>query len=105
MSKSVLLVDDDRAVRDALGQTLMLDGYDVTLAASYIEAKDHITPEFGGVIVSDIRMPGKDGFDLLAVARGDFAQERERAPDDGGMLDPPREIERLAVMPRREQPA
>ena len=30
MSKSVLLVDDDRAVRDALGQTLMLDGYDVT---------------------------------------------------------------------------
>ncbi|QTN35205.1 sigma-54-dependent transcriptional regulator [Cognatishimia activa] len=70
MSKSVLLVDDDRAVRDALGQTLMLDGYDVTLAASYIEAKDHITPDFGGVIVSDIRMPGKDGFDLLAFARG-----------------------------------
>ena len=69
MSGSVLMVDDDRAVRDALGQTLMLAGYDVTLAASYIEAKDHITSEFAGVIVSDIRMPGKDGFDLLAFAR------------------------------------
>ncbi|WP_370231336.1 sigma-54-dependent transcriptional regulator [Cognatishimia sp.] len=70
MSGSVLLVDDDRAVRDALGQTLMLAGYDVTLAASYIEAKDHITVDFSGVIVSDIRMPGKDGFDLLHYARG-----------------------------------
>ena len=48
MSKSVLLVDDDRAVRDALGQTLMLDGYDVTLAASYIEAKDTLLPSLAG---------------------------------------------------------
>lgn len=68
MTGAVLMVDDDRAVRDALGQTLMLAGYDVTVAASYIEAKDHITPEFTGAIVSDIRMPGKDGFDLLNFA-------------------------------------
>ncbi|MEE9388659.1 MAG: response regulator [Paracoccaceae bacterium] len=61
----VLLVDDDRDVRDALGQSLELAGYTVTLAASYIVAVDHITPGFTGVVVSDIRMPGKDGFDLL----------------------------------------
>ncbi len=65
----VLLVDDDRAVREALGQTLELAGMRPVLAGSYIEAKDHITPNFEGVVLSDIRMPGKDGFALLEHAR------------------------------------
>lgn len=63
--KTVLLVDDDKAVREALGQTLDLAGFDVTLAASFIEATDHISPDFNGVVISDVRMPGKDGLALL----------------------------------------
>ena len=69
MTVRVLVVDDDRAVREALGQTLMLAECDVTLAGSYIEAKDHIARDFDGVVVSDIRMPGKDGFALLDHAQ------------------------------------
>ena len=69
MNGLVLLVDDDREVRDALEQTLLLADYKVISAQSYIEAKDHITPDFQGVIVSDIRMPGKDGFDLLELVQ------------------------------------
>ncbi len=65
----VLLVDDDRAVREALGQTLELAGLRPVLAGSYIEAKDHIAPDFEGVVLSDIRMPGKDGFALLEHSR------------------------------------
>lgn len=65
----VLVVDDDRAVREALGQTLDLAGLVPLLAGSYIEAKDHIGPDFAGVVVTDIRMPGKDGFALLDFAR------------------------------------
>lgn len=68
MSGRVLLVDDDAAVREALGQTLELAGLIPVLAGSYIEAKDHITPDFDGVVVSDLRMPGKDGFALLSHA-------------------------------------
>ncbi len=64
----ILLVDDDRAVREALGQTLDLAGYEVQLAASFIEATDHITPDFTGAIITDVRMPGKDGFALLERA-------------------------------------
>lgn len=66
----VLLVDDDRAVREALGQTVDLAGLTPVLAGSFVEAKDHITPEFPGIIVSDIRMPGRDGFHLLEHVRG-----------------------------------
>ncbi|MGO4854975.1 sigma-54-dependent transcriptional regulator [Phaeovulum sp. W22_SRMD_FR3] len=69
MTRKVLLVDDDRAVREALGQTLDLADLIPVLAGSYIEAKDHITADFPGIIVSDIRMPGKDGFALLDHVR------------------------------------
>jgi len=67
--KRVLLVDDDASVREALGQTLELAGLSPILARSVIEAKDHIGRSFDGVVVSDVRMPGKDGFDLLAFAQ------------------------------------
>ncbi|MCT2540670.1 sigma-54 dependent transcriptional regulator [Sedimentimonas flavescens] len=69
MIRKVLLVDDDRAVREALGQTLDLAGFSPILASSYIEAKDHVGLDFPGVVVSDIRMPGKDGFALLDLVR------------------------------------
>lgn len=69
MTDRVLLVDDDTAVREALGQTLDLADLKPILAASYIEAKDHISHDFAGVIVSDLRMPGKDGFALLEYVR------------------------------------
>lgn len=65
MTRKVLLVDDDAAVREALGQTLELASLDAVTAGSFVEAKDHITRDFDGVVVSDIRMPGRDGFHLL----------------------------------------
>ncbi|MDP2494925.1 sigma-54 dependent transcriptional regulator [Shimia thalassica] len=69
MTRRVLLVDDDIAVREALGQTLELADLDALTAGSFVEAKDQITPDFEGIIVSDIRMPGRDGFHLLSYAR------------------------------------
>ena len=69
MTRRVLLVDDDREVREALGQTLELADLDPVIAGSFVEAKDLIEPRFDGIVVSDIRMPGRDGFHLLAHAR------------------------------------
>jgi two-component system C4-dicarboxylate transport response regulator DctD len=69
MTTRVLLVDDDREVREALGQSLELANLSPILAGSFIEAKDHMTPAFDGVIVTDLRMPGRDGFHLLEHAQ------------------------------------
>ncbi len=69
MTRRVLLVDDDREVRDALAQTLDLAGLLPVVAASFVEAKDHIARAFDGIVVSDIRMPGRDGFHLLEHVR------------------------------------
>ena len=41
---------------------------EVILARAFIEATDHITPGFPGVIVTDVRMHDKGGFDLLERA-------------------------------------
>ncbi|WP_226621211.1 sigma-54-dependent transcriptional regulator [Alloyangia pacifica] len=68
MTRRVLLVDDDAAVREALGQTLELADLDAVTAGSFVECKEMIVPGFEGVIVSDIRMPGRDGFHLLDYA-------------------------------------
>ena len=72
-ARHVLLVDDDKEVREALGQTLELADLKPILAGSFIEAKDHIAKSFSGVVVTDVRMPGKDGFQLL-----EFAQSVDR---------------------------
>jgi two-component system C4-dicarboxylate transport response regulator DctD len=63
--RRVLVVDDDAAVRDALAQTLELADLDPFPVSSFIEAKDHIGADFAGVVLSDIRMPGREGFHLL----------------------------------------
>lgn len=70
MMGTVLLVDDDAAVREALAQTLELADIQAITAGSFVAAKDRITPKFDGVILSDMRMPGRDGFHLLEYARG-----------------------------------
>lgn len=61
----VVLVDDDAALRKAVAQTLDLAGFTVTPLGSAAEALQVLTPEFAGVVVSDIRMPGIDGLQLF----------------------------------------
>ena len=72
MSGRVVVVEDDPEVREALGTTLELAGYEPVLAQAFIIAKDHLSRSFDGVVLSDIRMPGRDGMYLL-----DYAKSRD----------------------------
>ncbi|QIB33962.1 sigma-54-dependent transcriptional regulator [Ancylobacter pratisalsi] len=65
----VLLVDDDEEVRQAYGQTLELDGLTVATFGSSGAAVKPLSPEFQGVVVTDVRMPGMDGFAFLDGVR------------------------------------
>jgi two-component system C4-dicarboxylate transport response regulator DctD len=65
----VALVEDDPALRDATHQTLALEGAEVVAFADAREALGWLTPEFPGVVVSDVRMPGIDGIAFFAELR------------------------------------
>ncbi|HEX7639433.1 MAG TPA: sigma-54 dependent transcriptional regulator [Burkholderiaceae bacterium] len=61
----VALIDDDPAVRRSLVQTLELAGFEVEAYGSAEQAVASIPPGFPGVVVSDVRLPGMDGMQLL----------------------------------------
>ncbi|QPI53035.1 sigma-54-dependent Fis family transcriptional regulator [Massilia antarctica] len=61
-----ILVEDEAPLRLATTQTLELGGFTVRAFASAEEAGAALDAAFDGVIVSDIRLPGRSGLDLLA---------------------------------------
>ncbi|MFP5423306.1 MAG: sigma-54-dependent transcriptional regulator [Gammaproteobacteria bacterium] len=61
----VLLIDDDPHLRQALSQTLDLAGLKVSSLADAHGVSARIERDWPGVVVSDIRMPGIDGLQLL----------------------------------------
>ncbi|OYW91806.1 MAG: hypothetical protein B7Z23_07430, partial [Pseudomonadales bacterium 32-61-5] len=61
----VLLVDDDPYLRKALSQTLDLAGLRVVDLDDARSLTARLPADWPGVVVSDIRMPGIDGLQLL----------------------------------------
>ncbi|QOV36428.1 response regulator transcription factor [Streptomyces ferrugineus] len=76
MPQTVLLAEDDRAIRHALERALTLEGYRVTAVADGVEAlaQAHRTPP--DVLVLDVMMPGIDGLQVCRVLRA----EGDRTP-------------------------
>jgi two-component system, NtrC family, C4-dicarboxylate transport response regulator DctD len=62
---TVFIVDDEESMRVSISQWLALSDYQVKSFAQADEALGHLTPDFDGVLVTDIRMPGMDGIELM----------------------------------------
>jgi two-component system, response regulator FlrC len=74
MLAKVLLVEDDRALREALVDTLMLGGH-VCRAVDCAEAAlKALGQESFSLVISDVNMPGMDGHQLLALIRARYPQ-------------------------------
>ncbi len=65
MSAQVIVVDDEAAIREAVQQWLELSGFTVRSCASAAEALALVDRDYPGIVVSDVRMPGSDGLQLL----------------------------------------
>lgn len=64
--KHVLIVEDDAELREALTDTLELDGFAVCSAGSASEGLSLLEKSEVGLVVSDVQMPSMDGIDLLS---------------------------------------
>jgi CheY-like chemotaxis protein len=77
--RKILLVDDEVDSRDYVTQVLTSAGADVTSVASSKDALDalaHVRPD---IVLSDIGLPGEDGYAFIR-------QVRARSRDEGGMV-------------------
>jgi CheY-like chemotaxis protein len=66
---SVLIVDDDATFRTTIGRDLADQGFVVSLAQNAAEAADILAAEAVDILLTDLRMPGADGIDLLDRVR------------------------------------
>lgn len=66
----ILVVDDDRAVRDSLRRSLTFNGYSVGLASDGAEALAAIAEDRPDALVLDVMMPRVDGLEVCRRLRG-----------------------------------
>src|SRR4051794_29179256 len=76
MSGRVLVVDDDRAIRESLARALELDGYEAELASDGAAALAAIHSSRPDMAIVDVMMPNIDGLTVCRVLRA----ERDRLP-------------------------
>lgn len=69
MAAKVLLVEDDRALREALSDTLLLGGHEFVAVDSAEAALPVLAREAFSLVISDVNMPGMDGHQLLGLIR------------------------------------
>ncbi|ABE41105.1 response regulator [Rhodopseudomonas pseudopalustris] len=67
----LLLVDDDRRIRDLLSRFLASEGYRVTTAQSVRDARAKLAGLNFDLLILDVMMPGETGFDLARSIRVD----------------------------------
>lgn len=75
MPQKVLVVDDEETIRKLLKSRLEREGFEVVTAHGAEEAEKALTPGFG-VLITDLKMPGKDGLALMAWAKEIFPRLR-----------------------------
>ena len=69
MTKRLLVVDDDPGLLLAVSETLRAEGFDVKTARRGAEALVIVAQSLPDLIISDIRMPGMDGYQLVKNLR------------------------------------
>lgn len=68
-STDIILVDDDANVLDACRELLEIEGFRVRAHGAVAAALAELQVDSEAVVVSDVRMPQQDGFDLIAAVR------------------------------------
>ncbi len=71
MNFTILIIDDEKNIREGLSAALELDGYSVRLASNGAEGLALIEKGDVDLVITDLRMPGISGEEVLAKVRGE----------------------------------
>ena len=64
-SKKILIIDDEKNLRESLAEFLALDGFSCSGAETGEKALDLLENEIFDAVVLDLRLPGMDGLSVL----------------------------------------
>ncbi len=78
MSKTILVADDEPNIVISLEYLLQREGYTVIVARDGQEALDAITRDKPDLVLLDVMMPHKSGFEVCQAVRGDVALQSIR---------------------------
>jgi PAS domain S-box-containing protein len=98
----VLVADDEPSVRSTVRRLLERRGATVVLAANGVEAEERLRDERFDLVITDVVMPGRGGYDVLATARAVdprcpvlvMSGYTDRARGEGGDQEPDRFLEK-----------
>ncbi len=71
MAKRVLLIEDETNIIEAVSFILSRDGWDVKTHSNGHDAIDAVRAREPDVVILDVMLPGKNGFDILQDIRAD----------------------------------
>jgi DNA-binding NtrC family response regulator len=71
---TILLVDDDPIIVDSLSEFLSIEGYHVDRAGKFDEAQGLLSRKPFDIVITDVNMPGSDGFELLRLMKQRYAE-------------------------------
>ncbi|MBN1596322.1 response regulator [candidate division FCPU426 bacterium] len=72
---SILVVDDEKSIREALSFLLQEQGHHIDQAENGLEALSLLQAKHYDVVLSDVRMPRLNGIQLLEIIRGQWGGE------------------------------
>ena len=75
MGKSVLLVEDEPNIIEAISFLLERDGWTVRLHSNGADAVSRVHETKPDIVILDVMLPGRSGFDILKELRGDHSTQ------------------------------
>ena len=80
----ILVVDDNASIAGLMSQLLTLRGYEVVTAASAEQAEAEVRRQAPDLVLSDVKMPGKSGYELCRELKSDPATRLDSFRADHG---------------------
>ena len=78
--KKILIIEDDRFLRELISQKLIKEDFDVSVAVDGEEGIKKIKEEKPDLVLLDLILPGIDGFEVLSRAKKDLDEKVNKIP-------------------------
>ncbi len=85
--KNILIVDDEKEIREMVKDMLIRDGLNIELACSGVKAMESLSKNHFDLVITDIVMPDENGIDLIMDIKKQYSNIPVIAMSGGGGIE------------------